>query len=107
MKNTMKVIVLGASLVLPMASFAADATTAAPAPAMKAAPAKSANMKIVLEGAKSENTAELIKVAKEAGASKASFNAKTSTLTVSGSKFSKDKFTSSLSSSLPAVSVKN
>lgn len=101
MKSSLKVFVVGASLLFPLASFANDAQKAP-------ASAKSTSTEhLSLEGATSENTAELVKVAKEAGATKATYNANTNVLTVSGSKFNKDKFTSSLSSSLPAVSVKN
>lgn len=106
MKNTIKSLLVGAALVLPLASFAGEVKPVTPQPVAKAEQ-KSGNTQLALEGAKLDNTAEIVKLAKEAGAAKASFNAKTNMLTLSGNKFNKEKFTSSLSSSLPGVSVKN
>lgn len=127
MKNSIKTLVVGLAMALPMASFAEEAKQVAETkPVVKeevkevkhetkaevkngkeVVEAKAENMQIMLEGAKDANTAEIVKLAKEAGASKASFNSKNHTLTLSGKEFNKEKFTSSLSASLPGVSIKN
>lgn len=112
MNNTMKAMILGVAMVLPLTSFAEDAKTAAQ-PVVKEEKSvaktehKESNMQLTIEGAKHENTAEIVKLAKEAGAEKASYNAKTNTLSFSGEKFNKEQFTGSLSKALPGVSVKN
>ena len=115
MNNTMKTMILGAAMVLPLASFANEAKSVTQ-PAVKVEEKsvakadetkKENHMQLTIEGAKHENTAEIVKLAKEAGAEKASYNSKTNMLSFSGEKFNKEQFTGSLSKALPGVSVKN
>lgn len=68
-------------------------------------PAMHHNMQISLKGAVAANRMEIEKLAKGAGAEKATFNPTSNVLKVSGKSFNEEQFKTSLTTTLPTVTV--
>jgi hypothetical protein len=107
----MKRTLIGMALLVPALCFAgstnapvkmAQAKTTHAAKKAEMAPMKEIN----LTGGTEANRAEIEKLAKEAGATNASFDAKTGMLKVHAKSFDEAKFVSSVEKTLPGVSLK-
>ncbi|MFH1262726.1 MAG: hypothetical protein V1495_04700 [Pseudomonadota bacterium] len=113
----MKRTLIGMALLVPALCFAGNTVTAAnPTHAKSHVVAKKVEASkkaetamtkdINLTGGTEANRMEIEKIAKEAGATSASFDAKTGTLKVSAKSFDEAKFLGSVEKALPGVSLK-